>query len=72
MQSSCAYNSNAVACFLFEVINLDIEKSARITTGLRNSFRNGTSKLANRVCYGYTQDGRGHLVISGPEVETVR
>ena len=65
-------NSIAVVCFLFEVINLDNEKSVLITAGLRDSFRNGTSKLANRVCYGYTQDERGRLVIYGPEAEIVR
>jgi len=72
LQSSCAGNSDAVACLLFEVINLDNNKSSLITTGLRESFRKGTSKLANRVCYGYAQDERGHLVIYGPEAEILR
>ena len=54
------------------MINLENDKSALITAGLRDSFRNGTSKLANRVCYGYTQDEHGHLVIYGPEAEIVR
>ena len=51
---------------------MDNEKSVLITAGLRDSFRKGTSKLANRICYGYTQDEHGHWVIYGPEAEIVR
>jgi len=48
------------------------EKSALITEGLRESFRNGTAKVASRVCYGYTHDASGKLVIYGPEAGVVR
>jgi len=48
------------------------EKSAFITEGLRESFRNGTAKVANRVCYGYTHDASRKLVIYGPEAGVVR
>ena len=43
------------------------KKSAKITAGLRNSFRDGTSKLANRLYCGYKQDERGELTVNEPE-----
>jgi len=39
---------------------MDKEKSVLITKGLRESFRNGTAKIANRVCYGYKHDEVGN------------
>jgi len=47
------------------------EKSAYITAGLRKSFRNGTSKLANRLCYGYEFDEHGKLAVFVPEAMIV-
>ena len=43
------------------------QKSAKITAGLRNSFRDGTDKLANRVCYGCTLDESCDLVANEKE-----
>jgi hypothetical protein len=51
---------------------MDKEKSARITKGLRESFRSGTAKIANRACYGYTHDKAGNLLIYAPEADIVR
>ncbi|MEG2617646.1 MAG: hypothetical protein RR998_07775 [Oscillospiraceae bacterium] len=33
------------------------EQSNKITDGLRKSFHSTDSKMANRVCYGYTTRG---------------
>jgi len=48
------------------------QKSALITAGMRNAFRDGTSKLANRVCCGYECDERGDLVVCEREADVVR
>lgn len=50
----------------------DIEKSKSIRTGLQKGFRDGTSKLAQRRCYGYDTGPDGELVISPDEAATVR
>jgi len=47
-------------------------KSTLITAGMRKSFRDGTSKLASRVCYGFECDERGDLVICEREADVVR
>jgi len=47
-------------------------KSELITAGMRNAFRDGTSKLANRVCYGYECDERGDLAVCEYEADIVR
>ena len=39
------------------------QKSELIAAGMRKSFRDGTSKLANRICYGYEYDERGDLIV---------
>ena len=51
---------------------MDNQKSAQITAGLRNAFRDGTSKLAIRICYGYERDEHGSLVVYEPEAAVVR
>lgn len=33
-----------------------MNKSLEIKTALRNQFKEGTSRMAKRVCYGYSQD----------------
>ena len=38
-----------------------MNKSLEIKTALRNQFKEGTSKMAKRVCYGYLQDENGNL-----------
>ena len=47
------------------------QKSALITAGMREGFRDGTSKLANRICYGYECDERGNFVVFVPEAMVV-
>jgi|GEM_PF-2409348 len=47
------------------------KKSELITAGMREGFREGTSKLANRMCYGYEYDERGELVVFVPETRVV-
>ena len=49
-----------------------IEKSKSIRDGLRKGFQNGTSKMAQRRCYGYDIDPDGSLVINPDEAATVR
>lgn len=36
-----------------------MNKSLEIKTALRNQFKEGTSKIAKRICYGYAQDENG-------------
>lgn len=47
-------------------------KSRSIKWSLNVGFTTGTSKLANRSCYGYTNDGNGGLVIDPESGETVK
>ena len=49
----------------------DIEKSKSIRNGLRKGFRDGTSKMAQRRCYGYDTGSNGELVINPDEAATV-
>jgi DNA invertase Pin-like site-specific DNA recombinase len=49
-----------------------IAKSRGIRWGLTHGFESGTSKLANRVCYGYTNDKEGNLVIDEEKAKNVR
>jgi len=49
-----------------------IEKSESIRVGLRKGFRDGTSKLAQRRCYGYDTGLDGELVINPDEAAIVR
>ena len=50
----------------------DIEKSKSIRAGLQKGFRDGTSKMAQRRCYGYDTDPDGELVIKPDEAAVVR
>lgn len=50
----------------------DIEKSKSIRVGLRKGFQNGTSKMAQRRCYGYDTGPDGELVINPDEATIVR
>lgn len=47
-------------------------KSYAVTWGLRVRFADGSSKLANRICYGYGHDENGELVPIPEEAEVVR
>ena len=49
-----------------------IEKSESIRDGLRKGFQSGTSKLAQRKCYGYDVGPDGELTINPDEAATVR
>ncbi len=49
-----------------------IEKSESIREGLRKSFQNGTSKMAQRRCYGYDTGPDGGLIIEHDEAAIVR
>ena len=49
-----------------------IEKGESIRTGLQKGFRDGTSKMAHRKCYGYDVGSGGKLVINPNEATTIR
>ena len=49
-----------------------IEKSESIRAGLRKGFQDGTSKMAQRSCYGYDTGPDGGLVINPDEAVVVR
>ena len=49
-----------------------IQHSEEIKAGLRQGFQDGTSKLAQRKCYGYEVSADGELVINEKEAEVVR
>lgn len=50
----------------------DIEKSKSIQAGLQKGFRDGTSKMAQRRCYGYDTGPDGELIINPDEATVVR
>lgn len=47
------------------------EKSESIKTSLRRGFKDGSSKMAKRKCYGYTVGSDGKLVINSDEAQIV-
>ena len=49
-----------------------MNKSLEIKTALRNQFKEGTSRMAKRVCYGYSQDENGDLIINEAEAKIVK
>ncbi|MDE6841493.1 MAG: recombinase family protein [Oscillospiraceae bacterium] len=49
-----------------------IEKSESIRDGLQKGFRDGTSKMALRKCYGYDVGADGELVVNSDEAAIVR
>lgn len=48
-----------------------IEKSESIKAGLRSGFQDGSSKMAQRKCYGYDVTSDGKLVINPAEAAVV-
>lgn len=48
------------------------DKSLEIKTGLRKSFQDENSKVANRICYGYSKLSDGTLTVNEAEAEIVR
>lgn len=51
---------------------MNIEKSKSIRDGLQRGFCDGTSKMAQRRCYGYDTGSDGRLVINPDEAAVVR
>ena len=51
---------------------MNIEKSKSIRDGLQKGFLDGTSKLAQRRCYGYDTGSDGELVINPDKAVVVR
>jgi len=49
-----------------------IKHSEEIKAGIRKGFQNGTSRLAQRKCYGYTVSTSGDLTINEQEAGVVR
>lgn len=49
-----------------------IQKSNSIKWGLKYGFSSGTSKLANRICFGYQHDAEGNLIVEPQQAEIVR
>ena len=47
-------------------------KSSKIKKALRHGFLDGTSKLADRKCYGYNRTTDGSLIINQQEAEIVK
>ena len=47
------------------------EKSESIKSGLRKGFQDGSSKISQRRCYGYSKASDGRLVIDPVEAETI-
>lgn len=48
-----------------------IQKSETIKNGLRKGFRDGSSKMARRKCYGYEVGSNGELVVNPDEAKVV-
>lgn len=49
-----------------------IQKSEAIKAGLRKSFQDGISKMAQRKCYGYNVRSNGELAVNCDEAAVVR
>ena len=49
----------------------NIQKSESIKAGLRKGFQDGSSKIAQCRCYGYSTASDGRLVINPVEAETI-
>ena len=47
-------------------------KSEDIKWGLRKSFKNPDSKYYQRICYGYTHDQQGKLIVHEGQAQVVR
>ena len=63
-------------CYLNNEINMkesDIMKtrSSEIKNTNKERFQNGTSNLAKRICYGFSQNDKGELIINPKEALTV-
>ncbi len=59
-------------CYLNNEINMKESdtmktRSSEIKNANKERFQNGTSKLAKRICYGYSQNDKGELIINPKE-----
>jgi len=48
-----------------------MKKSKLIKAGIRKGFKAGNSKIADKVCYGYTKAADGSLVVNEREAQIV-
>ena len=46
--------------------------SRNIRWGIRQGFKNGTSRFADFTCYGYRQDEKGNLIVHDTEAKVVQ
>ncbi|HWS28776.1 MAG TPA: recombinase family protein [Clostridia bacterium] len=51
---------------------MNMIKSEQIKQGLRKSFQGGTSKKAQTICYGYTRQQDGTLIICSEQADIIR
>lgn len=69
--------SESSKAFLISVIEAVAQaeseaRSQNIKWGINRGLENGTSKLYNRICYGYYNDSEGNILINEKEAEIVR
>jgi site-specific DNA recombinase len=66
-------NKTFLLSILEAVAQADSEsRSQNIKWGITRGFENGTSKLYNRKCYGYSHNSEGNIVIIEQEAEIVK
>jgi len=71
------YLSNPTSELLMTVLTAisqeeSLQKSQKIRWGIKRSFENETSKYRNRICYGYSHDQYGKLIIDHAQAEIVK
>ena len=49
-----------------------MKNNEQIKKALRNQFKEGTSKMAKRICYGYVQNENGSLIIDKEKAEIIK
>ncbi len=49
-----------------------MKNNEQIKKALRNQFKEGTSKMAKRICYGYVQNENGNLIIDKEKAEIIK
>lgn len=67
----CKSESEFSLVLLFAQIESET-KSESIKFGINYGLKTGTSKLYNRICYGYTHDNKGNLIVNEIEAVIVR
>lgn len=53
-------------------VNEMMTKSMEIKQGHRERFSSGISKMAKRICFGYSQDKNGELIVNSEEAKIVK